>query len=138
MTYVDSFEFALRPGDPFEQAAGQYLQPKLRATTDFSWTYNDYQIGLFNRYVGSHDQEEGAVDFNSFFHDDIGDTTISSHNEWDVRFGYTGFPLFTITVGIENFTDEEIPLDWFAIEGYDTGFYNDRGRFFYTQIGLQF
>jgi len=138
VTYVDSFEFALRPVDPLEQIAGQYLQPKLRATTDFSWTYNDFQIGLFNRYLGKHDQDEFAVFFNSFFHADIGDAKISSHNEWDLRFDYTGFPLFTIAVGIENFTDESMPLDWNAIEGYDPGYYNDRGRFIYTQVGLRF
>ncbi len=138
VTYVDGYEFRLRSVDPRQQRAGQYLRPELRATTDLSWTYDDFQIGLFNRYIGSYEQLESAADFNSFFHADIGSTTIASHNEWDLRLDYTGFPLFTITVGVENFTDEETPLDWDAIEGYNTGFYDGRGRFIYTQVGLQF
>ncbi len=133
VTYVDSYEFSLRQIDPLEELVGQYLQPELRATTDISWDYNDFQVGLFNRYLGKHDQEE---DF-AFFNDQVG-ARISSHSEWDLRFAYTGFSMFTLVVGVENFTSEDIPLDWFATEGYDTGFYNDRGRFFYTQIGMQF
>jgi hypothetical protein len=46
--------------------------------------------------------------------------------------------MFMLTLGIENFTDEDIPLDVFATEGYDTSFYSDRGRFIYTQVGLRF
>jgi len=133
VTYVDSYEFSLRQIDPLEELVGQYLQPELRATTDISWNYNDFQVGLFNRYLGKHDQEE---DF-AFFNDQEG-ARIPSHSEWDVRFTYTGFSMFTLVVGVENFTSEDIPLDWFATEGYDTGFYNDRGRFFYTQIRMQF
>lgn len=133
LTYVDSYEFRLRPMDPLEERSGQYLQPRLRATTDVSWNYNDFQIGLYNRYMGNHDQDE---DF-AFFNDQEG-AKIPSHSEWDLRLDYTGFPLFTLTVGIENFTDEDIPLDWFAAEGYDTSLYNDRGRFIYTQVGLRF
>ncbi len=133
VTYVNSFEYAVLPGEPLEQIAGQYLQPELRATTDLSWRYSDFQIDLYNRYLGSHDQEEDSA----FFNGQVG-AKIPSHSEWDVRFTYTGFEIFTLTVGIEDFTDEDIPLDWFAIEGYDTGYYNDRGRFVYTQIGLQF
>ena len=133
LTYVDSYEFSLRQIDPLEELAGQYLQPELRATTDISWSYNDFQVGLFNRYLGKHDQHE---DF-AFFNDQEG-ARIPSHSEWDVRFTYTGFSMFTLVVGVENFTSEDIPLDWFATEGYDVGFYNDRGRFFYTQVGMQF
>lgn len=61
-----------------------------------------------------------------------------SHSEWDLRFAYTGFEIFTLTVGIENVTDEDMPLDWFAIESYDTSFYNGRSCFIYTQFGLRF
>jgi len=132
-TYVNSVEFALRPIDPLEQVAGQYLRPQLRATTDLSWSFNDFQVGLFNRYLGSHEQEE----FSALFNGQVG-AKIPSHSEWDLRLDYTGFPMFTLTVGIENFTDEDIPLDWFAIEGYDVGYYNDRGRFVYTQVRLRF
>jgi len=133
VTYVSSFKFALRANDPLEQVAGQYTQPKLRATTDLAWYYDDFQVGLYNRYLGDHGQDE---DF-AFFNSQEG-AKIPSHNEWDLRVEYTGFPLFTLSVGIENFTDEEIPLDWFRTEGYDTSFYNDRGRFIYTQVGFSF
>jgi outer membrane receptor for ferrienterochelin and colicin len=133
ITYINSYEFALLPTDPLEQRAGTYLRPELRATTDLSWTYNDFQVGLFNRYLGSHDQDE----IEAFFNGQPG-ARISAHSEWDLRFVFTGLEMFTFTAGIENFTDEQIPLDWFATEGYDPAFYNDRGRFVYTQIGFQF
>ena len=42
-----AYEFSLRPIDPLEEIAGQYLQPELRATTDISWNYNDFQLGLY-------------------------------------------------------------------------------------------
>lgn len=42
VTYMDSFESALLSADPLEQIAGQYLRPRLRATTDFSWNYDDF------------------------------------------------------------------------------------------------
>ena len=133
ITYVNSFEFALRQIDPLEQVVGQHLQPKLRATTDLSWNYNDFQVGLFNRYIGDHDQDETLA----FFNDQEG-AKIPSHSEWDVRVAYTGFPLFTLTVGIENIMAEDIPLDWDATEGYNVGYYNDRGRFIYSQVGFRF
>ncbi len=130
---MNSFEFALLPTDPLEQVAGQYLQPELRATTDFSWTYNDFQVGLFNRYLGKHDQQEDFAGFNG-----QPGARISAHSEWDLRFVFTGLEMFTFTAGIENFTNEGIPLDWFATEGYDPALYNDRGRFVYTQLGFRF
>jgi outer membrane receptor protein involved in Fe transport len=133
ITYVNSFEFALRPTDPLESVVGQHLQPKLRATTDLSWNYNDLQVGLFNRYIGDHDQDETLA----FFNGQEG-AKIPSHSEWDVRFAYTGFSLFTLTVGIENVFAEDIPLDWDATEGYNVGYYNDRGRFIYSQVGFRF
>ena len=130
---MSSFKFALRANEPLEQIAGQYTQPKLRVTTDLAWYYDDFQVGLYNRYLGDHGQDE---DF-AFFNSQEG-AKIPSHNEWDLRFEYTGFPLVTLSVGIENFTNEEIPLDWFRTEGYDTSFYNNRGRFIYTQAGFRF
>jgi iron complex outermembrane receptor protein len=133
VTYVTSFDFALLPSDPLEKFVGQHLYPKLRATTDLSWNYNDYQVGLYNRYIGSHDQDETLADFNG-----QPGAQIPSHSEWDLRFVYTGFPLFTLSVGVENFTNEDIPLDWDATEGYNVGYYNNRGRFFYSQVGVRF
>ncbi len=133
ITYVNSFDFALLPTDPLERVVGQYLQPEMRANADLTWEYGDYRVGVFNRYIGSHDQEE---DF-AFFNDQEG-ARIPSHNEWDLRFDYSGFDMLTLSAGVENVTDEEIPLDWFETLGYSTALYNNRGRFIYTQVGLRF
>ncbi len=133
ITYVNDFDFALLPTDPLERIVGQYLQPEMRANADMTWEYGVYRVGVFNRYIGSHDQQE---DF-AFFNDQEG-AKIPSHNEWDLRLDYSGFDSLTLSVGIENVTDEEIPLDWFETLGYSTALYNNRGRFIYSQVGLRF
>ena len=133
LTYVNDFDFALLPTDPLEKLVGQYLQPETRANTDLTWEYGDYRVGVFNRYIGRHDQQE---DF-AFFNGQEG-ARISSHNEWDLRFDYSGFDMLTVSVGVENVTNEDIPLDWFETLGYSTSLYNNRGRFIYSQVGLRF
>ena len=133
ITYVNDFDFALLPTDPLEKIVGQYLQPEMRANSDVTWEYGDYRVGVFNRHIGRHDQQE---DF-AFFNDQEG-ARISSHTEWDLRFDYSGFDMLTLTVGVENVANEDIPLDWFETLGYSTALYNNRGRFFYTQVGLSF
>jgi len=126
-----SFDRKTSADQPFEDLAGTYRFPELKSTTGFSWALNKFGASLTANYLGSY--EDSLFGRTNPSTGNIDTHKVDSLLTFDAQFIYRVIKSGTLTVGINNVTDEEPPFANGEFEGYDVATHNPIGRFFYVR-----
>ena len=129
-THLSSHELTFSGASDSEELAGTWGYPENRANLDMSWVRNNWQLGIFGRWIDS-------------FADRGGGASVPSQIQWDGRLSYTGFNNLALTLGVENLFDEKPPFSsgtsfFTSQQGFPGQYYSMRGRFFYLQVSKSF
>ena len=131
-----SFDRKTSEDQPFEDLAGTYRFPELKSTTSFAWALNDFGASLTANYLGGYeDSLFGRINPST---GNIDTHKVDSLLTFDAQFFYRVIKSGTLTVGINNLTDEEPPFANGEIEGYDVAHHNPIGRFYYLRYKHEF
>ena len=123
-TRIFTFDSTPFPGEPVEDKKNAYHYPSFRHIVNFGWGFQDYGFILTRNYVSDYEGVGG-----------IGH--VDSQTTYDIQFNYSGLKSASVTLGIENLTDEEPP---FANEeeGFDPAIHNPMGRYYYARYNHKF
>ena len=93
-SHLSSHKSAFTGADDLEELAGTRGYPKNRANLDMFWFRNNWQAGVYGRWIDG-------------FADGRDDLQVPSQIKWDSQVTYTGFKNLTLTLGVENLFDEQ-------------------------------
>jgi outer membrane receptor protein involved in Fe transport len=135
-TQLLSFKRKVSSGRSFESLAGEYRYPKLRSKTTLIWDNSSYSTSLSANYIGGYrDKYYGRLNPNTGA---IDTHEVDAQLTYDIQFVYHVGSVSSLTVGIDNVTDEDPPFSNSEIEGYDFATHDPRGRFFYAKYTAEF
>jgi len=138
-TYLTQFDVDLKgDGNIFDGAGNRNTfidllgsVPDLRANLGFTWRDENQSAGLYVRHIGAYD-DRTPTKVNS---------SIEAETVLDVQYGRgfeVGGGITDVTVGINNFTDEEPPTIGLGSSngrlGYDNQVHDVRGRTIYLRL----
>ncbi len=140
-TYINSFDIDAGDGSPEFDGAGNRNSfidllgsvPDLRVNVGATWTNDRHVAGMYVRYITEYDDRGPGVT-----NDAIDDNTTL-----DLQYGYTfdevlGSGTTSVTIGVNNVTDEEPPaIDRASINGrigFDQQVHDPRGRIAYLRL----
>ena len=131
-----SFDRRTSKDQPFEDLAGTYRFPELKSTTSFAWSLSDFGVSVTANYTGSYeDSLFGRINPST---GNIDTHKVDSWLTFDTQFTYRVIKSGTLTLGINNITDEAPPFANGEIEGYDVAYHNPIGRFYYLRYKHEF
>jgi iron complex outermembrane recepter protein len=148
-TVFNSFKFQRRPGDAFQQYAGNASNigvfagtlPRYRFYSTLDWSYQNLDITLANTYISSVDDAGAAGTLPGI--------SVPSYSVWDLRGSYT-WPLgaddsdkaVTVAIGVNNISDKMPPIFPRAFTNQfttsDIGTYSPIGRLVYGTVRVSF
>ena len=135
-TQLLSFKRKVSSGRSFESLAGEYRYPKLRSKTTLAWNNNNYMASLSANYIGGYrDKYYGRISPNTGA---VDTHEVDSQLTYDIQLVYHVGSISSLTVGIDNVTDEEPPFSNSEVQGYDFATHDPRGRFFYAKYTAEF
>ncbi|TAN06616.1 MAG: hypothetical protein EPN38_08010 [Rhodanobacteraceae bacterium] len=147
-----SFKFQRRPGDPFQQYAGNASNigvfagtlPRYRFYSTLDWSYKNLDVAIANTYISSV-EDAGAAGT-------LPGIPVSSYSVWDLRGAYT-WPLgrdssdssdksITLALGVNNIADTMPPIFPRAFTNQfttsDIATYSPIGRLVYASLRASF
>ena len=108
--------------------------PELRANISADWALNQWDISWTIRYIDSVKEE-----YYDYGLDDVVEGTIPSVTYHDVLVKYNFDENTTVSLGINNLTDEQPPLSFSAFnDNTDVRTYDTAGRFTYIEASIKF
>jgi iron complex outermembrane receptor protein len=138
VNYLLSYKQELVPGLlPVEDLSGVYnddygMFPEWSAYLQLGWRFRGFSVGLNGTFLPSIDD----VTFGEPFY------KVDSYNAWDLRLGYdfAGIgPGVKLSVGVNNFTDEEPPyIESESNQNRDINTYDPIGRFYFAELSYKF
>lgn len=138
ITYMDEFALSPAPGIPATDRVGLYETAlgsvaEYKAYSNVRWYSADgrWTVNYSNRFV------DGVTNVDGFA---TSMQDVSSYLQHDISASYT-FDLLgqesTITIGVEDVLDEDPPfVEGNFQNGFDTGTFNARGRYFFVKARL--
>ena len=135
-TQLLRFERKVSSGRSFESLAGGYRYPKLRSKTTLIWDKSSFSTSLSANYIGGYrDKYYGRLNPNT---NAIDTHEVDAQLTYDIQLVYHVGSVSSLTVGIDNVSDEDPPFSNSEIEGYDFATHDPRGRFFYAKYTAEF
>jgi len=124
-TILQSSKYAFNANDPLQELAGTYGHPENRATLDTYLSTNEWEFGIYGRWTDGYDDSDV-------------DNSVASHVEWDAQISNYSFDRAKITLGITNIFDTAPPFSEGGgnSQGYNTQYYNMRGRMIYGRVRI--
>jgi outer membrane receptor protein involved in Fe transport len=138
VTYLDKFEQSPAPGAAPVRRVGTYTDAtgtlaRFRGTGRVSWMRGALTLGTALRFVGGV-RNDGSLRVNGEHL--RADSYVQ--NDWLASYTFAPFKL-ALTVSVENVFDEMPPfLEGNFANGFDTGSFNSRGRYFVTRFEKSF
>lgn len=145
----NSFKFQRRPGDPFQQYAGNASNigvfagtlPKERFYSTLDWSYQHLDITLANTYISSVNDTGAAGTLPGI--------RVPSYSVWDLRGSYSWIlggiesdKSITLALGVNDLDDTMPPIFPRAFTNQyttsDTGTYSPIGRLIYGDLTVSF
>ena len=122
---------------------GTTSEPEWKGNLSFDWEKNDWAANVYIRYSGeTEDYSGGRKDGSCEFVNEKFD--VDSYTQVDFRVSYTFANDAMLTVGLRNVFDEDPPI---TVEGsrgglpwpfYDSGLYDNMGRYMYFRYNISF
>jgi len=145
----NSFKFQRRPGDPYQQYAGNASNigvfagtlPKYRFYTTLDWAFHNLDMTLANTYISSVDDAGAAGTLPGI--------SVPSYSVWDLRGSYSWMlggegsdSELTVALGINNIDNKMPPIFPRAFTNQyttsDIGTYSPIGRLVYGSVFVSF
>ena len=143
LTQTYKYESALTPGSPLTSDLSQAVYgdwaPRLKGTTGLGWKWQAVQASFTGRYVGSYRDYDYATSgriignfwtFDAYARYDIGENLAPQSRFF--RKAYVAFGGVNIFNRLPNYSN------FLGSIGYDPTQYDIRGRYLYSQVGIQF
>jgi outer membrane receptor protein involved in Fe transport len=129
-THLSSHQSAFNIADEPEELAGTWGYPENRVNLDMYWLRNNWQLGIYGRWIDGFADREAV-------------TRIPSQIKWDSQLTFRGIRNTALTLGIENLLDEDPPFSpgsssFSGQQGFPGQYYSMRGRYFYLQASISF
>ncbi len=126
-TYNIEFKQSDSDGNLDDYIGTYYGGPRFKGKATLGYGFADFAFTNIINYTHSYDtyyvtEEHSEVD---------------ALTTWDTQLAYTGIENATIALGVRNVTNELAPF-YNAAEGYDFGFHDNTGRFYYLQMEYGF
>lgn len=120
--------------------------PDNKGHISFNWMYDNHNVNLTNRYVGSYEDlaYEGLYERSNDTVRALLSDTIDSYSSWDMQYSYRHawgnekLGTSTFTVGMLDAFNADIPYRETGSLNYDATVFDGRGRRVYARMLLQF
>ena len=105
------------------------------------WTYGPWEALIAQNFQLHYEDIPGT--FEDATDPDFHPRQVGSYSTFDIQGAYTGFKNLKLTLGVKNLTDVNPPYtnaggQNFFQAGYDPGYADPRGRFYYGSITYTF
>ena len=115
--------------------------PRWKHYLALDWTYGPWEAVLAHNFQTHYQDIAGTFEdpTDPNFHA----REVASYSTFDIQGAYTGFKNLKLTLGVKNLTDRDPPYtnaggqNYFQA-GYDPGYADPRGRFYYGSITYTF
>lgn len=125
ITHMLDYKQQFRPGEAFQQLAGDNRLPEWRGNIGTTWTRGDFSATLIVNYIHK-------------FNDPSRDTPVGSFYEINPQFTYSGFWDTRLTLGVQNLLDRRPPWSADNWEGYEFSVHSPVMRRIYARVSKDF
>jgi iron complex outermembrane recepter protein len=148
LSYLESFDADLKDGAGTRALAGRFSSfrsdlaglPRVRGVLNPVWERGPVAVSYQFNYVGHYEDDLGLG---------VSNREIESYTTHDLqlvwhldgagpRFARGWTEGLSLTTGVDNFTDTDIPFVAASFDGYDRSLADYRGRFYYVQMTKDF
>ena len=107
--------------------------PRWRHTLSLGWERGPYGVTIGQSFQSGYTDENPLPDGST--------RRVASYTLWDLQLAYAATPDLSLRLGVRNLFDRDPPFtnqgDSFQV-GYDPGYADPRGRFWYATVSLRF
>ncbi len=128
---------------PLCDDVGTTSEPKWKSNLNLDWAKDQWSANIYVRYSGkTKDHAAGRASGSCDFIDEAWE--VDSYTQVDFRVAYTFANSSQLTVGLRNIMDEDPPLTVTGARGglpwpfYDSGLYDNMGRYAYMRYNFSF